>query len=120
MRDIANLYDCDASLAEIEHYRSTLDTGALSSKCFKSSNVSAVLIDDGLHLDKMYDLEWHKNVIPNVYRVLRIERLAEDILNEVLNIPIHYLNTKCVILMDISFVFGMGFENFACRGLMLA
>ena len=94
LRDIANLYDCDASLAEIEHYRSTHDTGVLSSKCFKSSNVSAVLIDDGLQLDKMYDLEWHKNIIPNVYRVLRIERLAEDILNEVLNIPIPYLNTK--------------------------
>jgi hypothetical protein len=94
VKDIANLYDCGASLEEIGYYRSTHDTEVLSAKCLESSNLSAVLIDDGLQLDKMYDLEWHKKIFPHVYRILRIEKLAEDILNEVLWIPLSSFTSR--------------------------
>lgn len=52
-------------------------------KCFKAAGISAVLIDDGLKLDKMHDVQWHKNFTPFVGRILRIERLAEAILDKV-------------------------------------
>eukprot|EP00250_Pteridium_aquilinum_P008963 c18342_g1_i1 orf=64-2613(+) len=82
LRDIAKLYGCSASIENIQAHRLTLTMEALCTKCLESSNLSAVLIDDGLKLDKMYSLDWHKRVFPNVYRVLRIETLAEDIINE--------------------------------------
>lgn len=59
----------------------------MTSKCFGAARISAVLIDDGLELDKMHDVEWHKKFVPFVGRILRIERVAEKILDEV-----RYLN----------------------------
>ena len=46
--------------------------------------MSVILIDDGIEFDKMHDIEWHKSVAPVVGRILRIERLAEKILDEVI------------------------------------
>lgn len=55
----------------------------MTSKCLRAARISAVLIDDGLELDKMHDIEWHKKFFPYVGRILRIEHVAEKILNEV-------------------------------------
>ncbi|MCO5557335.1 hypothetical protein L7F22_010898 [Adiantum nelumboides] len=82
MRDIATLYGCSASFNTIEQYRLTQTMEALCSKCLEATNLSAVLIDDGLRLEKMYLLEWHKSIFPNVHRVLRIETLAESLIKE--------------------------------------
>ncbi|KAI5082511.1 hypothetical protein GOP47_0002254 [Adiantum capillus-veneris] len=82
LRDIANLYGCCASLETVQAHRLSLTMEALCSKCLEATNLSAVLIDDGLHLDKIYSLDWHKSIFPNVYRVLRIETLAESIINQ--------------------------------------
>lgn len=56
---------------------------SISSSCFRAAGISAVLIDDGLELDKQLELEWHKSLVSMVGRILRIERLAEKILDEV-------------------------------------
>lgn len=40
-------------------------------------------MDDGLELDKKLDIEWHRSFAPLVGRILRIERVAEKILDEV-------------------------------------
>lgn len=66
----------------MEAQRTSLGETTICSKCFQTSNISAVLVDDGLRMDKMHELEWHRQYFPNVYRVLRIETVAEDILNE--------------------------------------
>ncbi|TYI97688.1 hypothetical protein E1A91_D01G160600v1, partial [Gossypium mustelinum] len=70
LRDIAELYGTESSLDAVEY-----------SKCFKAAGISAILIDDGLKLDKKHDIRRHKNFVPFVGRILRIELLAEEILD---------------------------------------
>ncbi|XP_042499937.1 protein fluG isoform X1 [Macadamia integrifolia] len=82
LRDIAELYGCEASLQGIETHRRSLGLQSISSKCFGAAKIAAILIDDGLELDKMHELEWHRSCVPVVHRVLRIEVLAQKILNE--------------------------------------
>ncbi|CAL5378582.1 unnamed protein product [Camellia sinensis] len=55
----------------------------MSSICFKAARIAAILIDDGIEFDKMHDIEWHRNFAPVVGKILRIEHLAEKILDEV-------------------------------------
>ncbi|ESQ45170.1 hypothetical protein EUTSA_v10010120mg [Eutrema salsugineum] len=82
LREIAQLYGTEASLESIEKHRQTSGLHSFTSKCFKESGISALLIDDGLKLDKKHDIEWHRSFVPFVGRVLRIETLAEQILDE--------------------------------------
>ncbi|XP_031280792.1 protein fluG [Pistacia vera] len=82
LRNIAELYGCESTLQAVEEYRRSSGLEFISSVCFKTANISAVLIDDGLKLDKKHDLEWHKRYVPFVGRVLRIEHLAEEILDQ--------------------------------------
>ncbi|MCO5555560.1 hypothetical protein L7F22_009105 [Adiantum nelumboides] len=58
MRDIATLYGCSSSFKTIEEYGLTQTMEALCSKCLEATKLSAVLIDDGLRVEKMYLLEW--------------------------------------------------------------
>ncbi|KAJ8753951.1 hypothetical protein K2173_001849 [Erythroxylum novogranatense] len=82
LREIAELYGCENSLRAVEEYRRSNGLEAIASKCFKAGRISAVLIDDGLKLDKKHEVEWHKSFAPFVGRILRIERLAEEILDK--------------------------------------
>lgn len=82
IRDIAALYGTEASLQGIEEYRMSCGLQKISSTCFKAAKIAAILIDDGIEFDKKKEIEWHKNLSPVVGRILRIERLAEKILDE--------------------------------------
>ncbi|XVE76107.1 hypothetical protein DITRI_Ditri12bG0146700 [Diplodiscus trichospermus] len=82
LREIAELHGTESSLDAVEQYRRSSGLQAISSKCFKAAGISAILIDDGLKLDKKHDIPWHKNFVPFVGRILRIERLAEEILDQ--------------------------------------
>ncbi|KAF4403341.1 hypothetical protein G4B88_007987 [Cannabis sativa] len=82
LKDIAELYGCENSLRGIEEFRRVNGLEAISSTCFKAAKISAILIDDGVNFDKEHDIEWHKAFSPFVGRILRIERLAETILDE--------------------------------------
>ncbi|KFK34564.1 hypothetical protein AALP_AA5G162200 [Arabis alpina] len=81
LREIAKLYGTQVSLESIEKHRQESGLDSLTSKCFQEARISALLIDDGLKLDKKHDIEWHRNFVPFVGRVLRIEALAEQILD---------------------------------------
>lgn len=83
MKDIAKLYACESSLDAVEEYRKSSGLDSIAALCFKAANISALLIDDGLKLDKKHDLQWHKKFVPRVGRILRIESLAEEILDQV-------------------------------------
>lgn len=83
LKNIAELYGCDSSLQAVEEYRRAAGLQSICSICFEAANISAVLIDDGLKLDKKHGLDWHKSLVPFVGRILRIERLAEEILDQV-------------------------------------
>lgn len=82
LREIAQLYGTEVSLEAIEEHRKTSGLDSFTFKCFEEARISALLIDDGLKLDKKHDIEWHRNFVPFVGRVLRIETLAEQILQE--------------------------------------
>ncbi|PNX96846.1 glutamate-ammonia ligase-like protein, partial [Trifolium pratense] len=82
LRDLAELYGCDSSLQGVEEYRGVSGLELACSTCFKAARISAILIDDGLELDKKHDIEWHKGFTTLVGRILRIEKVAEKILDE--------------------------------------
>ncbi|XP_012082484.2 protein fluG isoform X2 [Jatropha curcas] len=81
LKEIAKLYGCENSMQAVEEHRRTSGLENISLKCFNAARISATLIDDGLKLDKKHDIEWHKSFTPFVGRILRIERLAEEILD---------------------------------------
>ncbi|XP_004304487.1 PREDICTED: protein fluG [Fragaria vesca subsp. vesca] len=82
LKEVAELYGCEKSLEAVEEHRRVAGVEAISSRCFEAARISALLIDDGLKLDKMYGIDWHKSAAPVVGRILRIESLAEQILDE--------------------------------------
>ncbi|KAJ7533139.1 hypothetical protein O6H91_13G034800 [Diphasiastrum complanatum] len=82
LRDISILYGTRPLLESIEAHRQKAGLEAISTECFISANISTLLLDDGLRVNKMHNLEWHRKYVPSVHKVLRIEALAEDILNE--------------------------------------
>lgn len=82
LRDVAELYGCESTLEAVEEYRRISGLESISSTCFKAARISTVIFDDGIHLDKILDTEWHKSFTPHVARLVRVERLAENILNE--------------------------------------
>ncbi|KAJ6742503.1 GAMMA-GLUTAMYLPUTRESCINE SYNTHETASE [Salix viminalis] len=81
VRETAELYGCENSLKGVEEYRRSAGLESTSLKCFEAARISAILIDDGLKLDKKHDIEWHKSLAPFVGRILRIETFAEEILD---------------------------------------
>ncbi|CAJ1968861.1 unnamed protein product [Sphenostylis stenocarpa] len=82
LRDVAELYGTEVSLEGVEEYRRVSGLEAITSTCFKAAKVSAILIDDGIEMDKKNEIEWHKTFAPFVGRILRTERVAEQILEQ--------------------------------------
>ncbi|GAB2272270.1 hypothetical protein Dimus_007090 [Dionaea muscipula] len=82
LKELAELYGCGWSLNEIEEHRKLSGLESICSTCFGAARISALLIDDGIEFDKNHDIQWHKSYAPFVGRILRIERLAEKILDE--------------------------------------
>lgn len=82
LRDIAELYGSESTLDIIEEYRRSSGLQSITSMCFKAARISAILIDDGIELHKKHEIDWHRKFAPVVGRILRIERLAENILDE--------------------------------------
>nr|XP_004497994.1 protein fluG-like [Cicer arietinum] len=82
LRDVAELYGCESTLESVEEYRRISGLESISSTCFKAARISTVIFDDGIELDKKLDTEWHNTFIPHIHRLVRVERLAEKILNE--------------------------------------
>ncbi|CAN6580955.1 unnamed protein product [Malus baccata var. baccata] len=82
LKDVAELYGSEKTLHGVEEHRRLAGLQAISLACFTAARISVILIDDGLRFDKKLDIDWHKNFAPVVGRILRIEYLAEEILNE--------------------------------------
>nr|XP_043629896.1 protein fluG [Erigeron canadensis] len=82
LRDVAELYGSESTLQGVQEYRGSSGIKTISKVCFKAAGISTVLIDDGFILDKMLSIEKHRDFVPFVGRILRIERLAEEILDE--------------------------------------
>lgn len=83
MREIAELYGCEKSFDAVQEFRQSRGLEAITAMCFKAARISTVLIDGGLELDKKFDNSWLEKFVPFVGIILRVERLAERILDEV-------------------------------------
>ncbi|OIV89169.1 hypothetical protein TanjilG_25690 [Lupinus angustifolius] len=83
LKDIAELYGCEPSLEGVEEYRRVNGMQSICSTCFETAKISSILIDDGFEVDKKHYIEWQKSFAPVVGRILRIERVAEQILDEI-------------------------------------
>lgn len=88
LRELTELYGPSLSLSlgshTIQETRRSLGLEQSAITCFRAAKICTVLIDDGIELDKMVDIEWHKKVVPMVGRILRVEHLAEKILDKVI------------------------------------
>ena len=83
VRQLAELYDCGESLVEVkaaryEHIRR--DYPGLIKKCLEGTH--AIMMDDGLNADLVYPYQWHRQFVPQVSRIVRIEAVAADLLQE--------------------------------------
>lgn len=82
LREISELYGTESSLPAVQEFRRSSGLEVITATCFKGARISTLLIDDGLELDKKQEIKWHEKFVPSVGRILRIERLAEQILDE--------------------------------------
>ncbi|KAL2323186.1 hypothetical protein Fmac_027565 [Flemingia macrophylla] len=103
LRDIAKLYGTGLSLESVEEYRRVSGIQSITSTCFKAARFSAILMDDGIDMmDKVYDIEWHKTFAPFVGRILRTERVAEKILEQVRYLHTFTFNMHIPLLVKFS------------------
>lgn len=84
MRDLGELLECEPKEEAILARRSELGFEALAAKCFQASNLSYVFLDDGFLPDRILPWEWHRELAP-IRRVLRVERLAETLMESTAN-----------------------------------
>jgi len=64
LRDVVELYGTEVSLQGVEEYRKASGIESISSTCLKAAKFSAILINDGIEMDKRHDIQWHKNFTP--------------------------------------------------------
>nr|XP_016475392.1 PREDICTED: protein fluG-like isoform X2 [Nicotiana tabacum] len=82
LKEIAQLYGTSLSLHAVQESRQRFGLESSSAICFKAAKISVLLIDDGIELDKKLDIKWHESFVPTVGRILRVERVAEKILEK--------------------------------------
>lgn len=83
VRQLAELFDCPASLQDVKAARyewAIRDYDSLVKKCLAGTH--ALLLDDGLPQESVYPVSWHDRYAPTVRRIARIEAVAADLLEQ--------------------------------------
>lgn len=83
IKDLAWFYGCEESWTEIIKARDVWvrkDYEVLIQKCLEGTH--AILIDDGLNGEVVQPYQWHRQFVPRVSRIVRIETLAADVLEQ--------------------------------------
>ncbi|RMZ87836.1 hypothetical protein DV736_g4933, partial [Chaetothyriales sp. CBS 134916] len=81
VKQLAELYQCSATLSDVKASRYEWvrrDYAGLVKKCFEGSH--AIMMDDGLMSDAVNPFKWHRQFLPTVSRIVRIEHIAADLL----------------------------------------
>ncbi|XP_075092250.1 protein fluG-like [Nicotiana tabacum] len=79
--EICELYGSSLSLDSVQESRERLGLASSAAICFKAARIAALLLDDGIKLDKTLDIKWHESLVPTVGRILQVEHVAEKILD---------------------------------------
>lgn len=82
LEDLGEMYGVEPNEVALKAHRESIGLEAVSEKCFGAANMECVLLDDGLTMDRMLGMGWHRKYIRGVHRVLRIETVAEAVLNQ--------------------------------------
>lgn len=87
IKQLAELYNCRDSLVEVkaaryEHIRR--DYPGLIRKCLEGTH--AIMMDDGLNTELVYPYKWHRQFLPQVSRIVRIEAVAAELLKELASV----------------------------------
>lgn len=83
VNDLAAFFGCAESWAEIVKYRNEWvrqNYEGLIQKCF--AGIHGIMMDDGLNADVVQPYEWHRQFVPRISRVVRIEAIAAKILEQ--------------------------------------
>jgi hypothetical protein len=81
VRDVAAFLGCAPELGAVEAARRQLGFDELVRQCFAASGIATLLLDDGFLPDQILPTAWHARVA-RVYRLLRVEYLAEGLIGE--------------------------------------
>lgn len=83
---LAELYRCPPTLDDVKAARYEWvqrDYPGLIKKCFEGTH--AIMMDDGLSQDAVKPVDWHRQFAPTVSRIVRIEAIAADILEQLVH-----------------------------------
>jgi predicted TIM-barrel fold metal-dependent hydrolase len=80
LRDIAELFGCEAIEEVIVNRRNALGFERTAALCFKAARLEAAFLDDGFLAEKCLPWDEHERFVP-VRRILRIEHLAEKLIS---------------------------------------
>ncbi|OUL34015.1 amidohydrolase [Nostoc sp. T09] len=82
LREIAALLECDAEESAIAARRQDLGLENLTRLYFRTANLEAIYLDDGLEVESILPLSWHEKLI-SVQRILRLEVVAEQLIPQI-------------------------------------
>lgn len=83
IKQLAQLYGCTESIRDIKAARYEWirrDYEGLIKTCLEGTH--AIMMDDGLNKDLVYPYKWHQQFVPQVSRIVRIEAVAAEVLEQ--------------------------------------
>ena len=83
IKQLSRLFDCPETLTDVKAARYEWvrrDYGGMVKKCLEGTH--AIMMDDGLQPDKIYPFKWHEQHVPSVKRIVRIEAVAAELLEQ--------------------------------------
>ena len=84
IKQLAEFFDCPETLQDVKAARYEWvrrDYHGLIKKCFEGTH--AIMMDDGLAPEIIYPFKWHEQFVPKVSRIVRIEQLAAQLMEQV-------------------------------------
>lgn len=81
IKHLAEFYQCPETLQDVKASRYEWvrrDYPGLIKKCFEGTH--AIMMDDGLAPEIIYPFKWHRQFVPTVSRIVRIEAVAAELL----------------------------------------
>ncbi|KIW50071.1 hypothetical protein PV05_11692 [Exophiala xenobiotica] len=81
IKDLAAFYQCPETLQDVKACRYEWvrrDYAGLIKRCFEGTH--AIMMDDGLSPEIIHPFTWHRQFVPTVSRIVRIEAVASELL----------------------------------------